>query len=124
MAATTAVRCRRTARAQSPDQPRPRHAAPRGAARGGTATPTAAPPHAEAHAPSSIAAPQPTPRHRRQVTVELRPVSEPLSAEELRRREQELERLIIKAACRRAARLAGLPAPTFGDASVSDSLAS
>ena len=42
----------------------------------------------------------------RRLLVELRPVSEPLSAEELRRREEELERLIIKAACRRAARLA------------------
>ena len=38
--------------------------------------------------------------------VELRPAPEPVSTEELRRREEELERLIIKAACRRAARLA------------------
>jgi hypothetical protein len=43
--------------------------------------------------------------------MELRPVAEPLSAEDLRWREQELERLIIKAACRRATRLAGQPAP-------------
>lgn len=42
----------------------------------------------------------------RGVAVELRPATEPLSAEELRRREAELERLIVKAACRRAARLA------------------
>ncbi len=45
-------------------------------------------------------------RARRGVAVELRPAVEPLSAEELRHREEELERLIIKAACRRAARLA------------------
>jgi hypothetical protein len=42
----------------------------------------------------------------RHLLVELRPVPEPLSAEELRRREEELERLIVKAACRRATRLA------------------
>jgi hypothetical protein len=42
----------------------------------------------------------------RRMAIELRPAAEPLSAEELRRREEELERLIIKAACRRAARLA------------------
>ena len=42
----------------------------------------------------------------RRVLVELRPAAESLSVEELRRREEELERLIIKAACRRAARLA------------------
>ena len=42
----------------------------------------------------------------RRVLVELRPASEPLSGEELRRREEELKQLIIKAACRRAARLA------------------
>ena len=41
----------------------------------------------------------------RRMLVELRPAREPIS-EELRRREEELERLIIKAACRRAARLA------------------
>jgi hypothetical protein len=45
-------------------------------------------------------------RARRPVAVELRPTAEPPSDEELRRREQELERLIIKAACLRAARLA------------------
>ena len=45
-------------------------------------------------------------RARRGVMVELRAATEPLSAEELRRREAELERLIVKAACRRAARLA------------------
>ena len=42
----------------------------------------------------------------RRVAIALRPAREPLSAEELRRREEELERLIIKAVCRRAARLA------------------
>lgn len=46
------------------------------------------------------------PGRARRVLVELRPAPEPVSAEELRRREEELERLIIKAACRRAARLA------------------
>ena len=51
-------------------------------------------------------------RARRHITVELRQVSEPPPVEELRRREEELERLIIKAACRRAARLAGLSAPS------------
>lgn len=49
-------------------------------------------------------------RRRRPITVELRTVSEPLSEEELRWREQELERLIIKAACHRAARLAAVSA--------------
>ena len=49
-------------------------------------------------------------RARRVVAVERRPTTEPLSAEELHRRETELERLIIKAACRRAARLAAEPA--------------
>jgi hypothetical protein len=48
----------------------------------------------------------------RQIMVEMREVAHPLSDEELRRREQELERLIIKAACRRAVRLAGLSSPT------------
>jgi hypothetical protein len=51
-------------------------------------------------------------------------MSEPLSEEELRRREQELERLIIKAACRRAARLAGLPAPGAADVAAPVDLAS
>jgi hypothetical protein len=36
------------------------------------------------------------------------------SAEELRQREQELERLIVKAACHRAARLAGQPGAGAG----------
>ena len=49
------------------------------------------------------------PGRARRVLVELRPAPEPVSAEELRRREEELERLIIKAACRRAARLAEGP---------------
>jgi hypothetical protein len=47
-----------------------------------------------------------TGRGRRSVAVELRPAAEPPSDEELRQRERELERLIIKAACRRATRLA------------------
>jgi hypothetical protein len=47
------------------------------------------------------------PRRRQHFTVELRQLREPLADAELRRRQQELERLIIKAACRRAARLAG-----------------
>lgn len=47
-------------------------------------------------------------RTRKRFRVEVRIASEPLSPDELRRREQELERLIIKAACRRAARLAEL----------------
>lgn len=51
--------------------------------------------------------PEGTGRGRGPVRMELRPIEEPLSAEELRWREQELERLIIKAACHRAARLAG-----------------
>ena len=53
----------------------------------------------------------------RRVVVELRPASEPLSVEELRRREEELKQLIIKAACRRSARLAeelGALDPTDG----------
>lgn len=45
-------------------------------------------------------------RGRRCVVLEVRPAEQPLSAEELRRREEELERLIVKAACLRAARLA------------------
>lgn len=67
--------------------------------------------HAElgrtAAAPHGPSASSPTAaRGRRCVVVEVRPAEQPLSAEELRRREEELERLIIKAACRRAARLA------------------
>lgn len=46
-------------------------------------------------------------RRRRSLAVEVRATAERPSAEELRRREQELERLIIKAACHRARRLAG-----------------
>lgn len=45
------------------------------------------------------------------VTVELRTVASTLPAEELRRRERELERLIVTAACRRAARLAAAAHP-------------
>jgi hypothetical protein len=59
--------------------------------------------------PSGTAAgaePRPA-RARRRVVVELRTPTSPFPEEELRRREQELERLIVKAACRRAARLAG-----------------
>lgn len=56
------------------------------------------------------------PRRRRHITVELRQVSDPLPDGELRRREQELERLIIKAACRRAARLAGQSGGQVDDA--------
>lgn len=51
-------------------------------------------------------------RSRRRIRIELRPIEHLSSAEELCRREQELERLIIKAACRRAARLA----QQFGEA--------
>jgi hypothetical protein len=40
------------------------------------------------------------------VTIELRPVAPTAPTEDLRRRERELERLIVTAACRRAARLA------------------
>ncbi len=48
----------------------------------------------------------------RRVALALRPAGDPISAQELRRREEELERLIIKAACRRAARLAeGISGP-------------
>jgi hypothetical protein len=54
---------------------------------------------------------------RRQITVEMREVAHPLGDEELRRREQELDRLIIKAACRRAVRLAGLSSPTCVESS-------
>jgi hypothetical protein len=46
-------------------------------------------------------------RRRRALAVEVRAAEERPSAEDLRRREQELERLIIKAACHRARRLAG-----------------
>jgi hypothetical protein len=46
-------------------------------------------------------------RRGRTIAVELRPASEAPSEEEFRRRERELELLIIKAACRRATRLAG-----------------
>ncbi len=42
----------------------------------------------------------------RQAHVIVHVVTEPASEADLRRREYELERLIIKAACRRAARLA------------------
>ncbi|MPZ50971.1 MAG: hypothetical protein GEU75_17005 [Dehalococcoidia bacterium] len=54
-------------------------------------------------------------RRLRRFEVKLVPSSERLSAEELRRREADLERLIIKAACLRAARLAGRLDPRSGE---------
>jgi len=48
-------------------------------------------------------------RTRRRVEVALRPAEQTISADEFRLREQELERLIIKAAYRRAVRLATQP---------------
>lgn len=53
------------------------------------------------------------------VTIELRPVAPTAPTEDLRRRERELERLIVTAVCRRAARLAAeahLPRPADGRA--------
>ena len=64
---------------------------------------------AAAPAPPKTSTVDPPPaRTRKRFEVEVRIASDPLRADELRRREQELERLIIKAACRRAARLAEL----------------
>lgn len=53
-------------------------------------------------------------RSRRRVEVALRLAEQPICADEFRQREQELERLIIKAAYRRAVRLATQPHSDVG----------